>query len=234
VLLIGAGGVGAPAAWALAAAGDVAIDVLDDDVVETSNLHRQVLFGEADVGTPKIEALARSLHARFPGVRVTPLHGRATSETILAHLARADVAIDGTDRFAVRFLAADAAWLADRPVIHAAAVQWRGTVLVADRRGRPCYRCLFEDLPDGPAPDCVTAGVVGPVCGVIGALAADAALSILRGDRAGVGTITSFDGRTSALRRVRVPSRADCALCGESPGISALEADRYSGPACQT
>ena len=233
VLLIGAGGVGAPAAWALAASGAVAIDVLDDDRVETSNLHRQVLFDDADVGAPKIEALARSLRARFPGCDVTPIDGRATPGTILGHLARADVVVDGTDRFAVRFLAADAAWLVGKPVVHAACVQWRGTVFVADRRGRPCYRCLFEDLPEGPAPDCVTAGVVGPVCGVIGGLAADAALSIVRGEALGLGTIATFDGLTGALRRIRVSPRPDCALCGEPARITSLDASRYSGPACQ-
>ena len=226
VLLIGAGGVGAPAAWALARAGIGELRLLDDDVVETSNLHRQILFSDEDVGAPKVSALARAVSALASRCRVVPIEDRATPATIFALLDGVDAIVDGTDRFAVRFLVADAAKLAGKVVVHAAAVRWQGTVLTAGPRGRPCYRCLFEDLPTGPAPDCATAGVVGPVCGVVGGLAADAVLGALSGDRDVVGTIARVDGLTGLLRRTRVSPRADCALCGDAPTITALGPSR--------
>ncbi len=178
MLLVGAGGIGNPAALALAAAGAGLVRVLDDDLVEGPNLHRQVLFGEGDVGRSKAEALADAVRARVPGARVEPVLARALPETALGLVREVDVVLDGTDNFASRFLLADAAFLAGRPVVHAASVRWEGTCFVSAAGGRPCYRCLFEDLPEGPAPDCASAGVVGPVCGVIGGVAADAALRV--------------------------------------------------------
>ena len=233
VLLIGAGGVGAPAAWALARAGIGELRVLDDDVIEPSNLHRQILFDEGDVGTPKTLAMARALTALAPSCRVVAIEGRATPDTILGHLDGVDVVIDGTDRFAVRFLVADACHLAGKLVVHAAAVRWRGTVLSSAPTGRPCYRCLFEDLPEGAAPDCATAGVVGPVCGVVGGLAADVVLRALSGDASAVGTVSTIDGLSGRLRSTRIPPRRDCPLCGETPTIRSLDRARYVSAACE-
>jgi molybdopterin/thiamine biosynthesis adenylyltransferase len=149
--------------------------------------------------------------------------------------------LDGTDNFASRFLLADAGVLAGVPVVHAASVRWRGTCFVGGGPGGgPCYRCLFEDLPEGPAPDCAGAGVVGPVCGVVGAIAADAVISVLEATAgqaapAGVlGTIASFDGLRGAMRRVRVERRAGCALCGASPDIRSLDRARYVQPSCES
>src|SRR5690606_26314977 len=99
--------------------------------------------------------------------------------------------------------------------------------------GRPCYRCLFEDLPAGDVPDCATAGVVGPVCGVAGALAADRALALLSGDRGVLGSIVTFDGLADRLREVPVRPRSACPLCGPEPTISVVEASRYMGPSCE-
>jgi adenylyltransferase/sulfurtransferase len=233
VLLIGGGGIGAPTALALARAGGIRLAVVDDDEVDRSNLHRQILFEESDVGLPKLEALIRALRAINPAQVAEPHPGRATPATIEALLAGVDLVIDGCDNFPTRFLAADACKLAGVPVVHAASVRWRGTCFVSGPAGQsPCYRCLFEDLPTGPAPDCATAGVMGPVCGVIGGVAADAALRWLRGDRSLAGTVASFDGQTGRFRRTRVAPRPACPLCGPHPTIAEVDASRYLGASC--
>lgn len=233
VLLIGAGGIGAPAAWGLAAAGVGTLVVADDDAIELSNLHRQILFEETDVGRPKLDALRDALGRRAPGLRVELRPTRATPATVEALLAEADVVLDGSDNFATRFLVADACALAGKPVVHAAAVRWRGTCFVGGPAGRrPCYRCLFEDLPDGPAPDCAGAGVVGPVCGVMAGVAVDAVIRVLASDAAVHARVVSFDGLTGRLRQAPVRARPGCPLCGASPSIRSLNVGRYAGPAC--
>jgi adenylyltransferase/sulfurtransferase len=232
VVVVGAGGIGNPAALALAAAGVGRLRVVDDDLVEGPNLHRQVLFSEADVGRPKAVALAEAIGRRHPGVRVEPVLARALPETVRELVRGADVVLDGTDNFASRFLLADAAFLAGRPVVHGAAVRWEGTCFATGPGGRPCYRCLFEDLPEGPAPDCAGAGVVGPVCGVIGGVAADAALRLVAGEAGVEGAVVSLDGRRGALRRIAVAARPGCPLCGEAAHIRTIERGRYVAPAC--
>ena len=234
ILVVGAGGIGNPAALALAAAGAGFVRVVDDDFVEGPNLHRQVLFDEGDVGRPKAVALADAIGRRYPAVRVEPVLARALPEHVLELVRDVDVIVDGTDNFASRFLLADAAFLARRPVVHGAAVRWEGTCFVSGPRGRPCYRCLFEDLPEGPAPDCAGAGVVGPVCGVIGGVAADAALRLAAGESGLEGTVVSLDGRRGELRRIVVRGRPSCPLCGDGATIEAVERGRYLGPACGT
>jgi molybdopterin/thiamine biosynthesis adenylyltransferase len=233
VVLVGAGGIGAPAAIALARGGVERLLVVDDDRVEVSNLHRQILFTDADVGRPKLAAFAEALARRSPGVEVTPAKGRALPGTAAALVRGAAVVIDATDNFASRFLLADAAWLAEVPVVHAAAVRLRATVMAVAPRGRPCYRCLFEETPAEGAPDCATAGVAGPVCGVAGAIAADRALRILAGDASAYGSIVTFDGLRDVLRSVPVKARPACALCGEARSIRDLDARRYAPRSCE-
>lgn len=232
ILLIGAGGIGAPCALALAQAGVTSLAVADADRVERSNLHRQVLFADRDVGRAKVAAFAERLVDAFPALRLEIAKSRVGAENAAAFVARAALVIDATDNFASRFLLADACHLAGVPIVHAAAIRWRATVLAAVPQGRPCYRCLFEDLPADDAPNCATAGVVGPVCGVAGSLAADRALRLLGGDASAAGVITAYDGLRGALRDIVVRPRPDCALCGGAPVISTLEAARYAEPAC--
>ncbi len=232
VLLVGAGGIGAPCALALAQAGVTHITVADLDHVERNNLHRQILFSDRDVGRAKVAAFAERLVDLFPDVRVEIAKARIDATNAASFVERAAVVIDATDNFSSRFLLADACHLAAVPIVHAAAIRWRATVLAAMPAGAPCYRCLFEDLPTDEAPNCATAGVIGPVCGIAGALAADRAARLLRGDTSAAGVITTYDGLRSALRDVVVRPRADCPLCGAAPAISALSAARYEGPAC--
>ncbi len=231
VVIIGAGGIGAPLAMALVAGGVRLLTVVDDDTVDVSNLHRQILFTAADVGRSKLDAFAEAIERRASGVVVTRVPGRALPSTVASIVADASVVVDATDNFASRFLLADACALAGVPVVHAAAVRWQATVLAVSAAGRPCYRCLFEDVPRGDAPDCATAGVVGPVCGVAGAVAADRALRILAGDASAHGHIVTYDGLRDTLRSVPVPARPGCPLCGSERAIHAILASRYLAPA---
>ena len=230
IVLIGAGGIGAPAVWALCEAGVQALRVVDDDIVELSNLHRQILFDDEDTGRPKLEALARAMAARYPQVSLDLRVGRALPDTVLDVIDGASVVVDATDNFASRFLLADAAHISGVPIVHAASVQWKATVMAVAAAGRPCYRCLFEDLPSGDQLDCATAGVVGPVCGVAGAVAADAALRVVAGDDTVFGRITTYDGLRDRLRDVAVAPRADCPLCLGS--IVRITGERYMGAVC--
>lgn len=231
-MLIGAGGIGAPCALALAAAGVTRLVIADDDRVEISNLHRQILFSEADVGRPKLDAFAAAIGRRYPSTSIELFRGRALPATAPSIVAGAGVVIDATDNFASRFLLADACALARVPVVHAAAVRWSATVMAVSAEGAPCYRCLFEDVPGGDAPDCATAGVAGPVCGVAGALAADRALSILGGDQSAFGAIVTFDGLRDVLRSVSIRARAGCALCGRDRSVRDLDPSRYQPRTC--
>jgi adenylyltransferase/sulfurtransferase len=231
VLLIGVGGIGAPCAIALAEHGVRSIALVDEDAIEISNLHRQILFAETDVGGDKIATTKRALEERYPSIRIEGTRGRALPSTVEALATRARVIVDATDNFPSRFLLADACYLAGTPIVHAAAIRWSATVIATGAMGKPCYRCLFEDLPGGDAPDCSTAGVIGPVCGVSGAIAADRAIALLEGDTSVLGSITTYDGRSDRLRVVRVPARADCPLCG-SCQIANLDPHRYVAAVC--
>jgi adenylyltransferase/sulfurtransferase len=230
-LVVGVGGLGCPAAMALARAGIATLGLCDDDVVDRSNLHRQILFDDSDVGSPKVEAAARALSRSAPSLTVRAHPTRLLPENAIALVSEYDVVLEGSDNFATKFLAADACALAGVPVIHASAVRWVGTVLAIAGRGRPCYRCLFEDLPQDGAPNCAEAGVMGPVVGWTAAAQVDLALSILEGESAG-GTLVSIDGRGSSTRRRVVAPRPDCALCGRARRIDRIEPLAYASPAC--
>jgi adenylyltransferase/sulfurtransferase len=226
VLLIGAGGLGCGAALALAAGGARRLIVVDDDVVDESNLHRQILHADTAVGQPKSESLAATLTERFPAVEVTPVLGRFEPASALRLLAECAVAIDGSDNLTTKFLANDAAVLAGKPLVHGAAVETWGQLLTVPPGGRPCYRCLFEELPppEADAPSCAEAGVLGPVPGVIGALQATEALRILRGESpAFSGRLIRYDSRLMTMRTVRFRRNPGCRVCGDRPSITSLE-----------
>lgn len=234
VLLIGAGGIGCGAALALAAGGADELLVLDDDVVDESNLQRQVLHSAATVGIAKVDSLSRTLAGRFPSVRVTTERGRFTAETADRWLEACAVAIDGSDSLPTKFLANDAAVLLRKPVVHAAAVGTMAQLVTVPARGRPCYRCLFEELPqaDDAAPSCDEAGVLGPVPGLIGALAAAEALRIVRGETpAYIGRLFRFEAQRPSLRATPFRPNPTCAVCGHAPSIRTLNPATYARPA---
>lgn len=233
IVVVGVGGVGAPALLTLVEAGARNLLLVDDDTVEVVNLHRQILFAEDDVGRPKLRATRDALVARAPdvGLRIDLCVGRALPMTALDIVRGADAVLDATDNFASRFLLADACFLAGVPVVHAAAVRWTGTVMAVAARGAPCYRCLFEDLPEGEVVDCATAGILGPVCGVVGAIAGEMAIRLALGHESD-GQIATYDGLSDELRLIPVSPRPSCALCGAEPKILDLDESRYVSPAC--
>jgi molybdopterin/thiamine biosynthesis adenylyltransferase len=236
VLILGAGGLGAPAALALAAAGVTRIGVVDDDRVDASNLHRQVLFTDADLGRPKVTAFTRALARRFPAVAVEPYALRFDVKNALDLVAAYDVILDGTDNFAAKFLANDASVLAGKPLVHGAAVGLGGQLLTVPAHGHPCYRCLFEEPPpSGVGPSCAEAGVLGPVPGVIGALAGVEAARLAKGETpAFVGLLVQYDSRSMSVRTVRFNPNPLCAVCGPEARIRALSAADYPAIDCAT
>ncbi|HWZ87603.1 MAG TPA: HesA/MoeB/ThiF family protein [Polyangiaceae bacterium] len=233
-LIVGVGGLGCPVALALAEAGVGRILLADDDRVDSTNLHRQILFDESDVGEDKLDAAERALYraGARPG-SIELVRSRLLPDNARELVQKVDVVIEGADNFATKFLCADACFLEARPVVHGAAVRFRATVLCVAATGAPCYRCLFEDLPGGQgAPNCAEAGVLGPVVGFAGALMADRALSVLLDDRSLFGSVVSYDGKTDRARSVLVAARARCALCSAERTIDSISYARYTAPSC--
>ena len=232
VLLIGAGGLGCGAALALGEAGLTRLGVADDDQVDQSNLHRQVLHRQERVGMGKARSLAAEMAARFPRTRVAAHEQRFTAATAAGLLAEYDVLLDGSDNLATKFLANDAAVLLGKPLVHGAAVGLTGQLLTVPAGGRPCYRCLFEELPppDADAPSCAEAGVLGPVPGVIGALQASEAVRLLAGQPpAFAGRLLRYQAAGMALGTVRFRPNPACRVCGPRADIRALAPESYSG-----
>jgi adenylyltransferase/sulfurtransferase len=222
--IVGVGGLGCPAAWVLARSG-VALRLLDEDRVERSNLHRQMLFTADDIGRRKVDAAARSLAAWAP---VEAIAEHVSPDNVLARLDGCDVVVEGSDNLATKFLVADACRRLGVPVVHGACVGWHGTVVPVVWGRGACYRCLFEDLPIGDdAPDCATAGVYGPVTSVVGALMAADALALLAGDFARAGAVARYDGWTQRFRATPLARRPDCSLCGDGAPSPTLTASRY-------
>ncbi|AKF06814.1 Sulfur carrier protein adenylyltransferase ThiF [Sandaracinus amylolyticus] len=236
MLVIGAGGLGCAAGIALARSGlELDVTLVDPDRVERSNLHRQVLFDDRDVGHSKAERAAEKLHALSGGAITARGVIDRVDVTNAEQLARAhDVVVEGTDRHESKFLAADAAALARTPVVHAGVVRWAGWAMASTPFESACLRCVFEDVPSGEVETCSEAGVIGPAVGVMGALEAALAVQILEGRREVAGVLHRFDARTASARTSRVKSRASCPLCGERATIRALDRERYAAPACAT
>lgn len=229
VLVVGAGGLGCAVLKALASSEIGTFVLVDDDIVDETNLHRQTLYSDADVGRLKLDA-ARDALVRL-GVnssRIEQRFGRVLPDNARNWVSDVDLVLEGSDNYATKFLVADACYLQRRPVVHGAAVGWNATVMAVGM-SPPCYRCLFEDIPDGPGGSCDSNGVMGPVVGFAGALMADQALRILSGEPA-FGTVYSFEGRTARLRPISVHKRLTCPLCGPSPRIQSVNEELYTAP----
>ena len=229
IAIVGTGGIGQPAVHALADA-QVALRVIDDDRVEVSNLHRQILANSDDVGRLKVDVIARELRGR--GRTDATFHvARVTPNTAFELLAGADVVIEGSDNYATKFLVADACMLLGIAAVHGAAVGWLGTVLTTIPGRSACYRCVFEGPPGGDTVDCATAGVFGPVTSVVGALMAADALRVVRHDDRYLGAVGSYDGWRNTFRSTRFAPRRECPLCG-TRAIQNLDPARYVAPDC--
>lgn len=228
VLLVGLGGLGCPAALALVRAGVGELVLCDDDVVDEGNLHRQILYGAEHVGVDKLDAAGGSLAAAASrsGTRLRLARQRLLPDSARELVRGVDLVLEGVDNFATKFLVADAAFLEGRPVVHGAGIRWVGTAWAVAAEGRPCYRCLFEDVPAGPQANCDSAGVMGPVVGIVGALMAELALRALC-RRPAYGELWSLDGKAETLRRVPVARRESCPLCSAAGSIRDTHEARY-------
>jgi molybdopterin/thiamine biosynthesis adenylyltransferase len=233
VLIVGLGGLGCPAAAILARAPGIELWLCDDDRVDLTNLHRQILYRDADVGSDKLEAAEKSLIlAGAVPERLRKVSSRLLPDNARKLVSEVDLVLEGADNFATKFLAADAAYLERRPIVHGAAVRFVATAWAVSAAGAPCYRCLFEDVPPGAQRGCTEAGVMGPVVGLCGALMADLALRVLAGDAAAFGALYTYDGQSDRLRQVPAPRRRDCPLCGSSPSLTDIRESRYTNPSC--
>lgn len=224
VLLVGAGGLGSPAAYYLAAAGVGTLRIVDDDVIDRSNLQRQILHTDARIGTSKVASALETLRALNPRVRVEAIEARIASDNVDELLSDIDLAIDGSDSFAVRYLMSDACVKHAIPLVYAAVQRFEGQVSVFDagrHRGQaPCYRCLFP-LPPRPedAPNCSEAGVLGVLPGIVGLLQANETIKLLLGiGDTLAGRLLSFDALAATFRETRLAADPECPVC--APGVA--------------
>ncbi|HEY0861516.1 MAG TPA: molybdopterin-synthase adenylyltransferase MoeB [Pseudoxanthomonas sp.] len=219
VLMIGAGGLGSPAAFYLAAAGVGHLRIADDDVVDRSNLQRQILHTEARIGQPKVASAQATLGALNPRTRVEAVQARVTSDNIESLLEGVDVVLDGADNFPVRYLLNDACVKLGIPLVYGAVQRFEGQVSVFDagrhRGGLPCYRCLFPEPPPPEfAPNCAEAGVLGVLPGVIGLLQATEVVKLLLGiGESLAGRLLQFDALSMRFRETRLRHDPDCPVC---------------------
>ena len=212
VLIVGAGGVGSPAALYLAAAGAGTLGLIDDDVVGLSNLQRQIAFSTAEVGRSKVEAAAARLSGLNPHVTVETFAERLTQHNAAARIEAFDIVLDGTDDFQTRMWVNAACVAAGKPLVSGALGRWNGQVGVF--AGRPCYQCLVPEIPPD-AETCSRVGVVGALAGVIGSMAALETIKLITGaGEALTGRMLLYDGLAGAARTVRVAADPNCPVCG--------------------
>jgi len=231
VLVIGAGGLGAPVLLYLAAAGVGALGVVDDDVVTLSNLQRQVIHATPDIGAPKVETAAAAIRRLNPNVTLTPHHLRLAADNALALLEDYDIVADGSDNFATRYLVSDACFFAKRPLVTAALGTFDGTLTTIrafergiDGKPNPTYRCLFpEPPPPGTVPACAEAGILGALTGVIGSMMALEAIREIVGFGDGlVGRLLMLDARNMRFETLSYAWDPDNPLSGTHPSIRDL------------
>jgi sulfur-carrier protein adenylyltransferase/sulfurtransferase len=223
VLLIGAGGLGSPAALYLAAAGVGTIGIIDPDVVDDSNLQRQIVHSTERLGEPKVDSAKRTIEALNADVEVVTFQERLTSENVekvLAH--RWDVILDGTDNFPTRYLVNDASVWHGIPVVHGSIYRFEGQVTVFDPANGPCYRCLYPAPPPPElAPSCAEGGVLGVLPGIVGSLQASEALKLVLGvGETLAGRLLLFDALHTTFDEVAIRKNPDCPVCGDHPTIT--------------
>lgn len=222
VFVMGAGGLGSPAAIYLAAAGVGTIGLADSDVVELHNLQRQILHQTADVGSPKVESGKRSLESLNPEVKVQTYPERITSANIREIIKAYDLVLDGSDNFPTRFLVNDACYFEKKTLISGAILRFDGQLSTfKPHAGGPCYRCLFpEPPPPGSIPSCQEAGVLGVVAGIIGVLQANEALKEIMGlGESMAGRFLMFNALNLSFHEVKIQRNPNCLLCGGNPSI---------------
>jgi len=243
VLLVGAGGLGSPVALYLAAAGVGKIGIADADVVDISNLQRQVLHRTQDTGRLKVESAADTLHSLNPLVNVVPIPERISAANAMEIIPEYDIVVDGTDNFPSRYLLNDACVLLKKPLVFGSIFRFEGQISVFGGKDNPCYRCLFpEPPPPENVPTCAEGGVLGVLPGMIGSMQAAETLKMILGIGEPLsGRLLLFDAMEMRLREIRVSKNPDCPICGENPTITDLsDEDQYcsiqapTGDECST
>jgi adenylyltransferase/sulfurtransferase len=224
VLCIGAGGLGSPVAFYLAAAGVGTIGIIDHDVVDMSNLQRQILHTNDRVGMPKVESAQKTLNALNPDVKILGFNERLSSENVMRVIKDFDVIVNGCDNFPTRYLINDACVMAQKPLVDGSIFQFEGQATVFYPGRGPCYRCLFpEPPPPGAAPSCAEAGVLGVLPGLVGCVQAVEAMKLILGaGRPLIGRMLHFDTLSSEVRVLKLRRDPHCLVCGEQPKITAL------------
>jgi adenylyltransferase/sulfurtransferase len=233
ILLIGAGGLGSPAALYLAAAGVGTLGIVDFDVVDITNLHRQVLHGTSAVGISKLESARTRIAELNPNVAVVTHETRLTSANALEIFEQYDIIVDGTDNFATRYLTNDACVMLGKPNVYGSIFQFDGQASVFSLSDGPCYRCLFpEPPPPGSVPSCAEGGVLGVLPGLIGTIQATEALKLVLGVGTSLaGRLLLVDAMEMSFRTVRVPRDPDCPACGTREITTLIDYDEYCGTA---
>ena len=224
VALIGAGGLGSPAALYLAAAGVGTLGLVDFDLVDRSNLQRQILHGTAAIGTPKIDSARAHLRDVNPHVHVETFGQKLTSGNALEIIREYDIVVDGSDNFPTRYLVNDACVLLGKPDVYGSVFRFDGQVSVFHAKEGPCYRCLYaEPPPPDLVPSCADGGVLGVLPGIIGSLQALEAIKLIVGFGASlIGRLVLFDGRRTQFRELALQRDPDCPVCGEHPTVTEL------------
>jgi sulfur-carrier protein adenylyltransferase/sulfurtransferase len=225
VLLLGAGGLGSPAAMYLAAAGVGKLGILDFDAVDASNLQRQLLHGVEDLGRPKVDSAEDTLQGLNPDVQVVKHPVHVNSENAFEIFRPYDLIVDGTDNFPTRYLANDAAYLLGKPLVYGAIYRFEGQMTVFDAaHGHGCYRCLFPTPPPpGAVPSCAEAGVFGVLPGIIGSLMAFETIKYVLGiGDSLVGRLLVFEGMDMSFRTLNLRRNPECPLCGDNPTVTQL------------
>jgi len=225
VLIIGAGGLGSPAALYLAAAGIGTIGIVDADKVELSNLHRQIIHHTTDLGIEKVKSAETKMHAINPDVTVRAYHQRIMAANIRQIITEYDFVIDASDNFPTKFLINDACFFQKIPFSHAGVLRFDGQLITVLPGKTTCYRCIFHSPPPaGVVPSCSQAGVLGTLAGVIGSLQATEAIKYLLGIGGLLtGTLLTYNALTMEFRKVRLNRNPNCPLCGKNPQITELK-----------
>lgn len=234
VLMVGAGGLGCPAAIILAKSGVGRIDIADDDNVDVSNVQRQTLFGLDDASKPKAALASERLIALAEreghALQSAAFETRVLPDNAVAMIAGYDLVIEGADNFASKFLVADACRIAGVSVVQAGAVRWSGWALGVDHAEGPCLRCVFEDVPRGTQDTCAAAGVVGPVVGAVAALQAAIAVRMLLKDTRAAGQLVRYTALDGRIRQSAIARQAHCPLCAGQ--ITDTRIERYVPADC--
>jgi molybdopterin/thiamine biosynthesis adenylyltransferase/rhodanese-related sulfurtransferase len=224
VLMVGAGGLGSPSAYYLAAAGVGTLGIIDNDVVDISNLQRQILHANDRVGMPKVESAKKTLEGLNPDVKVIPYQAKLTSENIMEIIKDYDLVIDGCDNFPTRYLVNDACVLSGKPNVHGSIFQFEGQATVFYPGKGPCYRCLYPEPPPAEmAPSCAEAGVLGVLPGLIGVIEALEAVKLILGiGDSLVGRLLHFNTLTMEINTLKLRRDPNCPMCGDHPTIHEL------------